>query len=305
MTKQTSKLPIIALTISFSLAGVNTVLIKMGVATIPVPIFLSIRFLAAALLLLPFAVYTWKPLKRKDVLLLVLNSFFYITFSSLALNIGLTKTTASNAAIIWLLAPLLLFILSASFLKERLSLKTFLGIIVALVGSLIIIGRPWEGGANGSVGLTGNLFIVIAAFCQVISTLIAKPLTKKTSAYQLTFMSIFPGIVPVALYALTQLHSWNIHATTAKSIEGLVYGTINIVIVDFLFFYALRYKRAQDTGVYIYLDPIATLVAAWFLLSERPSTVFILGSAFVFLGIYIAEFSHSRKLRLDYSKFRG
>lgn len=272
--------------------GVNTPLIKMGVESIPAPFFMSIRFLIASLIMLPFALRDWKPLKYKDFLLLILSSVFYISLSSLALNVGLSMTTAFNTAIIWLLAPLLLFILSASYLKEGLSLKTFIGIIVALAGSLVIIGKPWEGG--GATELTGNLLIVTAVFCTTVSTLICKPLTKKTGSYQLTFMNLFPGIVPIVIYAAF-FGTWDIDATTTTSLYGLIASTVVIIIANFLFFYALRHKKAQSTGVYQYLDPLAAIVAAWFLLAERPSPTFALGAGLVIVGVYITEMHASKK----------
>jgi drug/metabolite transporter (DMT)-like permease len=293
--KQKPILPIAALLVCSILWGSNTTLIKMGVASIPPYILLSIRFLFASLVILPFAIRSWQPLKLKDYLLLTLSSVFFISLSALLLNIGLTKTTANNAAVIFLLYPLLLFILSAQFLRERMSLKTFIGIIVALIGSLVIIGKV---SANG---LTGNLLIVISVFCQVISILISKPLMKKVSTYQATFMSLFPGIVPVALYSLTQLHTWNIKATTTKSWQGLIFSAIFVLIANFLFYYALRYKRAQDVGIYQYVDALATLVTSWFLLSERLSSKFILGAALVCAGVYLAEFYKGKRFRVRQS----
>lgn len=287
-------LPILALVVANTLWGVNTVLIKMGVDSIPAPIFTTIRFLVASLILLPFALYTWKRLRPKDLMLLTLSSVFYISLSSLGLNIGLSMTTASNAAIIWLLSPLLLLVLSIIYLSEKLKFRTFIGILVALAGSLVIIGRPWESGDPHE--LAGNLLIVVSVFCAVIATLLAKPLAKKTSAYQMTFMSLFPGTVPVAIYSIFTLSDWDVSAVTTASSWALALSTVVVVISNYLFFYALRYKKAQDTGVYQYLDPLTTIIVAWFLLTERPSSTFALGAGLVLAGVYITEYHH-RKLK--------
>lgn len=289
MRKQRVILPIIALMIANILWGGDTVFIKMGVASIPVTIFMAIRFLTAALVLLPFAIRSWKPLTTKSFLLLSLSSIFYVSLSSLALYIGLTKTSASNSAIIYLLEPLILLVLSASFLKERLSIRTFVGICIALIGSLIIIGRPWMSSGSGSE-VVGNLLIVIAVFCVAISILICKPLTKRVSTEQLVFLYMLPGILPIAIYALKQLGSWSVASTTASSWVGLIGSTLAVIFADLLFFFALNNKKAMDTGVYQYLESVTTIVVAWVLLAERPSPKFIIGAVFVFLGVYLAEF---------------
>lgn len=291
MKKQKYLLPILALVIANVLWGINTVLIKIGLETIPVPIFMSIRFLTASLVILPFAVHTWRPLKRRDLLLFILSSIFALTLSALMLNIGLSKTSAFNASVIWSMAPIVMFVLSAQVLKERMKLTTFFGILIALAGTIVIIGRPEATDANT---LTGNLFIVVSVFCGAIGTIICKPLMKKVSDSQATFMSLFPGIVPVAIYALTQLPKWDMTTTSSRSITGLIWSTIAVIFANYLFYYGLRYKRAQETGIYQYIHPTVAIIAAWFILGERPSPGFVLGAALVFAGIYFAEIRRTK-----------
>lgn len=288
MRKQTAFLPIAALTTVSILMGADAVFIKMGVTAIPVAIFMTMRFLAASLLLLPSAIRNWRPINARSFLLVSLASLFYGTLSSLVLYVGLTKTTASNSAIIYLLGPIILLVLSTSFLKERLNLRTFIGICVAFAGSFIIIGKPW---ATSSSALTGNLLLVIAVFCSTISIVISKPLTKQMSAQQLSFLFIFIGAIPVAVYALKQFYQWNVAAVTTSGWVGLVGSTLAVVLAKPLFFWALKRKKAMDTGVYDYVESVATIVIAWILLAEKPNPTFIAGAALVFVGVCLAEFS--------------
>lgn len=290
MTKRKYLIPILALSIAEIAWGINTVFIKMGLQSIPPSIFITIRFLLASLIIIPFAFTHWKPLKKKEWFLLLLASIFNITLNALAMNIGLTKTSAINAAVILMLEPIVLFMLSAAYLKEGLNLKTFIGIIVALIGSLIIIGKPGQAGTDHMAAMSGNLLIVIAVFCSVIGILICKPIAKKVGSYQMTFMLTFPGIIPVALYSITQIHTWNVKETSKQSVYGLFGSVVTIIIANFLFYYALRYKKAESIGVYQYLSPIATFVAAWFLLGEYPNGKFIFGTALVFLGVYVGGY---------------
>jgi drug/metabolite transporter (DMT)-like permease len=291
MRKQKVFLPIAALTVVSLLMGADSVFIKMGVTVIPVAIFMTLRFLAASLFLLPPALRNWRPLTSRSFWLVSLASVFYVTLSSLALYIGLTKTTASNSAIIYLLEPIILLILSASFLKERLSLRTFTGICIALAGSFIIIGKPWAGSENSSA-LIGNLLIVIAVFCVTISVVICKPLTKQMSAQQLSFLYMFIGAVPIVAYSLKQFHGWDIASTTTSGWVGLAGSTLAVVLAKPLFFFALKHKKAMDTGVYDYIESIATIVIAYILLSEKPTSTFILGAVLVLVGLCLTEFSN-------------
>ncbi len=300
MRKQKVILPIAALTLSSVLMGADTVFIKMGVASIPVSLFMTMRFLGASLFLSPPAIRNWKPVNLKVFLLASLASIFYVTLSSLALYIGLTKTTASNSAIIYLLGPIILLILSASFLKERLSLRTFVGICIALAGSLIIIGKPWQNSGNGTE-LVGNLLMVVAVFCVTISVVICKPLVKQTSMQQLTFLYMFLGTIPIAIYSLNQFRTWDAASVTTSGWIGLAGSTLAVVLGKPLFFFALRHKKAMDTGVYQYIESVSTIIIAWILLAETPSPVFILGASLVFVGVCFTELPSVTKKRIGFS----
>lgn len=287
MKKHKLLLPILALILTNSLWGIATPLIKIGLESIPVPIFIGIRFFIAALLLLPFAVRVWKPIRGNKLSLLVLAALLDITLSVAALNVGLTKTTASNAGIIWLLMPILLFILSGAVLKEKLRLKTLLGIMVALAGSLVIIGKPWEGGDSAS--LTGNLLVLCSVFLNALAIIIIKPITKILHPYQTTFMYYSIGVVPMLVYASTKLSSWQIGEVTTRSLIALGFCILTAVVSNVVFYYALRTKTVQSAGVYQYLDPLVTFGGAYVLLAERPTSLFFVGATLIVAGVYVVE----------------
>lgn len=287
MTKQKYLLPILALILANILWGLSTPLIKIGLESIPVPIFIAIRFFLAAMLILPFALRVWRPLKGRYAMLMILAAVLDITLSVAALNYGLTMTTASNAGIIWLLMPIIMLILSIAVLKEKLRLRSLLGIFIALAGGLIIVGAPWEGGNITS--LTGNLLIVLAVFLNALSFIIIKSLTKVMHHLQIAFMNFFIGVLPVVAYASTQLGSWDIGETTARSWIALGIGIIIASISNPLFYFGLRAKAVQNVGVYQYIDPLAAVVGAWILLAERPAALFYIGSAFIVAGVWIVE----------------
>jgi drug/metabolite transporter (DMT)-like permease len=174
----------LALSVAEILWGVNVPVIKLGLEHVPLPLFLSVTILSAGLLTLPLARRHWKPLRRKDYLLLIIGSVLSISLGNVALLMGLERIPSINASLISLLGPFLLFILSVEFLKERLSMRTFVGIVIAFAGAAIVIGRPWEATASNQAML-GSLFVVLAVLCEVVSTLMFKPILKRVHPYQL------------------------------------------------------------------------------------------------------------------------
>lgn len=296
MSKQKTLLPVIALIVANVLWGINVPVIKLGVRSIPIPIFIAVRFMIVSLIFLPFAIRTWKPLRRTELGLMALSSLFFITVSAIALNLGLKYAPSINVAVIGLLGPLLLCVLSVEFLKEKMGLKAIIGVMLAFAGSAIIIGKPWEVSLRGSTVLLGNVLFFVVVLAGVISTLIAKPILNKISTYQATFLLIFIGTLPIVPFALLQLRDWSIHSVTPGGYAAFVYGIIALPIANFCFFYGLKHKKAHNVAVLEYVEPVAVIIAAWFILAERPSLKFALGAALTFLGIYLAEVRLPRKL---------
>lgn len=277
-----------ALSLAEILWGVNVPVIKLGLKTVPLPVFLSVTILGAGLLTMPLALRHWKAIKQKDYFLLIIGSVLSIALGNTALLLGLQRIPSINASLISLLGPFLLFILSVEFLKERLNHRTFLGILIAFAGAAVVIGKPWEATASNQM-VVGSLFVVLCVLLEVISTIMFKPLLKRVHPYQLTSLHLIWGILPIAIYSLPQLGSL---APSSAGRSGYIAMTLNILLItvaNCLFYLGLKKKKAQEVGIFRYLHPLATAVAAWFILSEVPSQKVILGAALIFVGIYYAE----------------
>ncbi|HEX5456496.1 MAG TPA: DMT family transporter [Candidatus Saccharimonadales bacterium] len=285
-----------ALSLAEILWGVNVPVIKLGIQTISIPLFLSITIFISGLLVAPLAYKYWKPLKNKDHFILITGSILSISLGNVALLMGLQRIPSVNASLISLLGPFLLFILSVEFLKERLSFKTFVGILIAFAGAAIIIGKPWEA-SDSNQAVTGSLFVVLAVLCEVISTLMFKPLLKRIHPYQLTSLHMLWGILPIAVYSLPNLYMLSPDHAGRNGYLAMFFNIILITFANCLFYMGLKYKKAQEVGIFRYLHPLATAIAAWFILSEVPSRKIIIGGALIFLGIYYAQVRRSKKLR--------
>jgi drug/metabolite transporter (DMT)-like permease len=287
-TKKKLTSAFLALSLAEILWGINVPVIKLGLETVPVNVFLSVTILSAGLLVAPLAYKHWKPLKRKDYLLLIIGSVLSISLGNVALLMGLQRIPSVNASLISLLGPLLLLILSVEFLKERLSFRVFLGIIIAFAGAAIIIGKPWSATAPDQMA-AGSLFIVLAVLCEVISTLMFKPILKRVHPYQLTCLHLIWGAIPIVIYSLPNLYALSPDRVGRSGYLAMFFNIALITVANCLFYRGLKKKKAQEVGVFRYLHPVATAIAAWFILSEVPSQKIVVGAILIFLGIYYAE----------------
>ena len=283
----------IALVIAQILWGINTPVIKLGLETVPLALFLSVTILGAALLILLIARRRWVPLKTSDYALLVTSSIISITLGNVALLMGIHRVPSINATLIGLFGPLLIFMLSVQFLKERLSVKTFIGILVAFVGAAVIVVEPSS--AGGQQALIGNMLLILAVLCDVVGTLICKPVLKRANTYQVTFIHLFAGILPVTVFSLQYLSVQNLDNIGGRGFAAILYNTLAVAIANCLFMYGLKHRKAQDVGIFDYIHPIVTAIAAWFILNEVPDKKVAIGAILIFGGVYVAEIMPNKR----------
>lgn len=292
--RQRLTLAFFALAFAEILWGVNVPVVKLGLQHIALPVFLSVTILAAGLLTLPLALKHWKPISPKNYFMLIIGSLIGISLGNVILLMGFERVPSINAALISLFGPLILLILSVEFLKERFSLKTFLGILIAFAGAAIVIGKPWSSSDNQYM-LTGSLFIVLAVLCNVIATLIYKPILKRVDPYQVTSLHLLFGITPIAVYALPHISALSPDRAGSTGYLAIFFNVALITVANCLHMYGLKIKKVQEVGVFGYLHPVAAALGGWFILSEVPSGKVVVGAIFIFIGIYYAQIRKPRR----------
>ncbi len=239
--------------------------------------------------MLPF-VYKNLRVARADWKDLILLSLIGITFTISCLILGLKLSSSINAPIILSAGPIVLIIGSFFYLKERLKRKVVGGTLVSLIGVLTIVLLPvFAKGLDG--GLFGNILLVGAAIGSVIHALLLKKILPNYNPLTIAFWSFLIGslpLVPFYLIELNQTH-WPQHLTF-PGIFGIVYGgLIATAIAHSIYAYGIKYIKASEVGIFTYVDPIATVIIAVPLLGEKVTPPYLLGSFFVFLGIFVAE----------------
>jgi drug/metabolite transporter (DMT)-like permease len=281
--------------------GVNISFIKLGLRTVPVPFFLSITLIGASVLISPLAKKHWKPMSKRDYGLLIIGSLISITLGNVVLLMGLKYVLAFSASIIGLFKPLILLLLSVEFLKEHFGWRTFWGILIAFAGAAIIVLQPWQSGSsNESLGI---LLIILAALCDVIGTVILKPVVSRSNSYQVTAMHLFIGTAPIAVYTMFNSSAINLKDFGRTGWIAIILNIIAVAFANVLFYFGLKYRKAQNTGVFQYINPVATLIAAWLILNEVPNERLFVGAILIMIGIYCAERDAIRKLKLIKIKF--
>lgn len=248
-----------------------------------------LRFTIAAALLIPFTIGKFK-IQKEDYLKLGLLSLVGITFAISLFFFGLRLTESINVPIIASSGPIFIIFFSWLILKEKPKSKVILGTIISLVGVIVIVLQPLlREGIDGTI--TGNILIVLSMLAGVMHIILSKELMKKYDTATITFWSFTisaVGFAPLTLYEASQ--GFSIADITPQGFTGVIFGALlSSFIAYYLFYWALKYFPASETGLFVYLDPIIAILIAMPLLGEIPNSLYWLGAILVFKGIYIAE----------------
>jgi drug/metabolite transporter (DMT)-like permease len=280
---------IVALIIANIIWGAASPIFKLALQNIPPFTLAYLRFMGASLLLFPFAFKNlW--IDRKDWFNLLLLSIFGITINITFFFFGLKYAPSINAPIVASSGPVLGYIGSIFLLHEKPHFKVLIGMVVSLIGVLIIVGQPLlDHGMKGEI--LGNLFFVLAMLGAVGHSILAKKVMPKYPTVTTTFWSFLIGgltFFPFFVHDLFTLDPFSY--LDYRGIIGLVFGIfLSSALAYYLFDWGIKKINAQEIGLFTYIDPIIAIIIAMPLLGEKLSPVFILGSIFVFFGIFIAE----------------
>jgi len=202
---------------------------------------------------------------------------------------GLQYTTAANTGWIIGTAPVFMAILGFVFYKEKITLLQFLGILVALVGLLLLIGK----GDITNIGLIenkGDLLVLGSAFTWGVYSMVNKKISLSysplmTILYLFLMMSVI--IIPFNLNSETISSVINLSLTGWVSI--LFLGIFCSGVAYVIWAQALRDMESAKVGAFLYFEPLVTVIAAWFFLNEEITLLMIFSGLLITAGVFIVN----------------
>jgi drug/metabolite transporter (DMT)-like permease len=232
--------------------------------------------------------YRLHKLESRDWPRLLLVSFLMVAGYHLALNAAETRVAASVAALTAGFSPILTGVFSAVMLRERLPGRRVAGLIVSLAGLVVLVL-----GINGRIELTSLLGVglaFLAPLCWSLSTVLSKPMVAKYRGLDVTVWGLFLG----TLFLLPWLRPASLvsQVTTMPfiawaSVAYLAY--LSILLGYPVWFKALETKKASETGMFIYLNPLIGTASGVLFLHESLTPLMMLGAAGILVGLVIAN----------------
>lgn len=288
-------LPRVLLLTAVIIWGWTFVATKMLVAELgPVEIFalrvaIGLPFLGGVLLVqrvpLRFARADARPLLLGGT---ILSVHFLIQIA------GLATTTASNTGWIISVSPLALAVLSFLFLRERIGWAGVAGIAIATTGILLLVSRGRLTDL-GSLQSTGDWLVLASAHTWALYTVVTRDLVRRREPLAVTFaILLIAGAVGAVLFAASADLA-RVRSLSVSGIAALLYLAVPGLALGQWFWQAgVARLGATRAGLYLYLEPIATLALAVPLLGEPFGPFIALGGGLVLAGVYLGQRGDNR-----------
>lgn len=275
--------------------GTSFVAGKLGVEGTDPYLFSAMRSLVSAVSILPvFYLYKF------DFSIFKSKAVWGIAFLNgaglLLQNVGLTYTTASNTVLLVDINVVIVAVMAAFILKERLNRRTVIGLVMGMTG-VALIATKGDLSSLGGGSLIGDLLVFTAGVAWAMYIVFTTKELRKgyelvhfTSA-MILLTAVF--VVPIGLFMTAD------SSVGAGGISLALYSGIFCTTVAFMLYnVGLRSLGATTTSIILLVEMVFGLLFSFLLLGERPDLMTMIGGSLILLAIVVISFKGLERSRL-------
>jgi drug/metabolite transporter (DMT)-like permease len=205
-------------------------------------------------------------------------------------NAGFELVPAGVGTLVTMVEPLMIAILAAMLLGEKLTIYVLIGVVMAIAGSVVLFWPDLTATSPKSISLLGIVYLLICCVGWAVYTIVAKPLLDRHDSFTVTAVTMLiaaPIMIGAAseplpvLAARLDLRQWFevIYLVLAAGVGGTM-----------LWNYGTKHLSGTSAGTFLYLIPVVAVVAGALVLDEKV-TIYILAGGFLMLaGVAAAQF---------------
>ena len=232
---------------------------------------------------------------KKSALILLLASGIGIGANWILLFESYNYTSLSISTVCNYFAPIIVMILTPIILKEKLSLKQVICLIIAITGLIFIVGAfEFKKDSNNIIGIILSLL----AACLYAAVILINKKINHINGIQRTFfqfLSLAIILLPYTIFT-TGFNVFNL------SIENLLWllllGVVHTGIAYCLYFTSIKDMSGQKISILSFIDPVTSIVLAYFIFNDQFTGLQLIG-ALMILGATIFSEIPLKKLKKE------
>jgi drug/metabolite transporter (DMT)-like permease len=243
-----------------------------------------------------------KPVARADYGRFLAAGLFGVAVNQLFFFHGLNLSSAFNAGIIMALNPMMVVILSALIMKEKLSFQGYTGIALGAIGAILL---TLSSGKLPGASPIGDLYLLINALSYALYLVFSKPLLQKYSPIQVITYVFSIGLILLLLFppTWTKLNNTHFELIPSEAWYKITYVIIGVTFLTYLLtIFGLKYVSATVSSAYIYTQPVMVALFTFFFayigwaedFSHTITSERILYMLLIFTGVYLVSLRKSK-----------
>lgn len=268
------------------------ILLQNGLS--PAQIF-TLRFLIAYVLMVMGNYFSKRPFKllsdswTDEFVMLLLGitggSMYFLTE-----NASMLYTTATNTSLIVCTCPLFAMLLVAVVYRhtEHISNIQAIGSLVACLGMAVVV-------LNGRFVLhlspLGDLLAFGACLCWAFYSLLMKSVLERYDTLFITRKVFFYGLITIIPYYIIEPGFPSMEVILRHDVlwNLLFLSVVASMLCYVLWNWVIAKLGAVVATNWVYFNPITTILFAWWLLNEKITIWFLLGSMLIIAGMFLSS----------------
>ena len=275
------------------LFGANTFVAKIALREVAPLALVVLRTAGTAAIL--FAVsggqprgVSASPFTRGDYARLLAYSLLGASINQIAFLEGLARSTATNAALMVVVVPVLTLGFAVALGRERASLAGILGIALGLAGALLLI-LPRGGIEMAPHAVLGNLLLLLSGASYALYLVLTRSMLARHDPLRVvswTFLVAALTLWPLGLTGLYDLVRSGLSTVGAISVAYVVIG--GTAVPYLLNNWALARVHSSIVAVYVLLQPVVAASLGRVFLHERFGPHTAVAAALVVAGVILS-----------------
>jgi drug/metabolite transporter (DMT)-like permease len=250
--------------------------------------FIVLRVFGAAVLFWLFSFFVkQEKIFKSDYLRIVLSAFFGVALNMLTFFKGLSLTSPISASVLMVTTPMLVLVLSAFILREKMKKLKVLGILLGLLGTFILITYQKDS-VSKDQEMLGNFLVFVNALSYGYYLILVKKLMEKYNPF--TFVK---WIYTIGFFMVLPFGFKEFNAIDWQNMPNIIsFDVFFIVVFSTFLTYLLNLismKRLTPTAVavFIYLQPLFATIFAISLGKDQLNLVKIISAVLIFVGVFL------------------
>ena len=274
--------------------GISFIATKVALKEVHPFMLLALRYAIGALLLFFFQYQRDKTFLKQFAYKDWIHIFILATVGVSGLGLlqayGLIYTSAINTGWIIAINPILITVAARFFLKEVITPRKIAGILLGFFGLFLIVTRGvFSLALFGFASTFGDFLVFASAIAWTTFTVGGKGFLSRFNPLSSVTAIMVSGFLLVLPLGILKGGWGNLSHLSPLTWMGVLFLGIFCSGLGYLFWYsALEKKDSGSVGMYLYLEPLVTLIGASLFLGEPIYWITLVGGAMTLAGVYLA-----------------